>query len=494
MADDQKPPVQPQPQAGGEPQKKPHAQEVSATDLLSLWGKPSSTPAQKPSAQQPQPVAPKPPSVPQSQASLPPAAKPVPAPIAPAPKPALPKAPPVAPKPTPVLKPEHIFSPKPPEPPPRPEPKKEMPAPSPRLEPPPAPKQESKVQPHAEVYEGEVLSGPKKPPAQRPAPATHEAEPELLAEKEGFGAQVDEFLAELNLSRKHIFFGLGCIVLLAALVWGGLAGYRYYKNRKTSEVPPPPPSTEISKDQTGIPVSTEVGHPLVVTKEMVGDTGVDSTVAVGQTEIIKTEIAYYIMTFRRLQNAYETNIDNLLNQSTDRRAKLRSHLAILKKLHADGTQLLEQMKNQIEKIKQDYEPQRQLQETTDVNFFEQLNAFNAQTTEDILDKFIEASKQVVALRAKFKSFQKVAAFYEEALPKLAARIRDIELNEEALVTGIKVYDVKGSDLKLIVPVVNGGATQDVERLSSPAFPLIPVNPADIKPTGRDFITQPGGGF
>ncbi len=497
MADDQKPvgqPVDPQnePQSqrpsGGEPQKKPPAQEVSATDLLSLWGKPASKPSHsedKPitprrdvgATAQPQ-VAPKPAPIP----------RPAPAPQA-LPKPAAPA--PAPPKPAPVPQPAPAPAPAPPKPLPE---SKPLPEPKPEPTPPP------KLPETKKVYEGEVLSGPKKPPAPRPAssaaaaaPTPHEPEPELLQEKEGFGAQVDEFLAELNLSRKHIFYGLGCIVLLVILVWGGFAGYRYYKNRKTSEAPPPP-STEISKEQTGIPVSTEIGQPVVATKEMVGDTGIISTIAVGQTEIIKTEIAYYIMTFRRLQNAYETNIDNLLNQSTDRRAKLRSHLAILKKLHADGTQLLEQIKNQIEKIKQDYEPQRQMQETTDVNFFEQLNAFNAQTAEDILDKFIEASKHVVALRAKFKSLQKVAAFYEEALPKLAARIRDIELNEEALISGIKIYDVKGSDLKLIVPVINDGAAQDVERLSSPAFPLIPINPADIKPTGRDFITQPGGGF
>ena len=70
----------------------------------------------------------------------------------------------------------------------------------------------------------------------------------------------------------------------------------------------------------------------------------------------------------------------------------------------------------------------------------------------------------------------------------------MELNEEALVSGIKVYDVKGSDLKLIVPI--NGAGEESERLSSPsaAFPLIPINPLKASPSGRDYITQPGGGF
>ncbi|GEM_PF-4653247 len=436
MADDQKPIGQPaaseQKNGGIELPKKPATQEVSATDLLSLWGKPT-----EPTRMSPTP--PKPPSTPPASSQNPP--------------------------------------PKPPSTPPA----------------------ESPKSPTREVYEGEVMTPSKKTPTAplaAPAPTPRvtppEAEPELLQEKEGFGSQLDEFLAELNLSRRHIIYGLGCLVILAGLIFGGIVGYRAYKNRKQTQEPPPKPATQISEEETGIPAGAQVGQPVLATKEMVGDTGLSATIAVGQTEIIKTDIAYYIITFRRLQNAYQTNINDLINQSTDRRAKLRSHLAVLRKLHTDGTQLLEQMKSEIEKIKQDYEPQRQLQETTDVNFFEQLNAFNAQTTSDILDDFVEASKQVVAFRARFKALQKVAAFYEEGLPKIAARIRDIELNEEALVSGIRVYDVKGSDLKLIIPV-NGAQTEN-ERLSSPAFPLIPINPADIKPMGKDFISQPGGGF
>lgn len=474
MADDQKPAgpstFPPIPPAGSPKADSPRAEEVSATDLLSLWGKPP--------ASSPKPVSPPPPSVPRPMSpppvppklsSTPPAAplKPLPSREAPKPSP-----PPPAPKPPPAQKPLEALKP--------PEPKK-----------PQEPKKPTK-----EVYEGEIVSAPKKTPAALPdgRQAPSEAEPEFLQEKEGFGSQLDEFLAELNLSRRHIIYGVGCLVILAGLVFGGITGYRVYKNRKQTEAPPLKPPTQISTEETGIPAGTQVGQSIVVTKEMVGDTGLWATIATGQTEEIKTDIAYYIMTFRRLQNAYQTNINDLLNQTTDRRAKLRSHLAVLKKLDTDGTQLLAQMKSEIEKIKQEYEPPRKLQETTDVNFFEQLNAFNAQTASDILDDFIEASKQVVAFRARFKALQKVAAFYEEGLPKIEARIRDIELNEEPLVSGIRVYDVKGSDLKLIIPV-NGAQTEN-ERLSTPsAFPLIPVNPADIKSTGgRDFITQPGGGF
>jgi hypothetical protein len=120
-----------------------------------------------------------------------------------------------------------------------------------------------------------------------------------------------------------------------------------------------------------------------------------------------------------------------------------------------------------------------------------LNALNAQTAQDILDTFIQTSQQVVDFRARFKALQKIAAFYEEGLPKLEARIRDMELNEEALVSGIKVYDVKGSDLQLILPVA-GEAVKE-EKLSSGVIPFIPAHPSQVG-TEKDYITKPGGGF
>jgi hypothetical protein len=214
---------------------------------------------------------------------------------------------------------------------------------------PPEKPESKKPPPVREVYEGEVVAEPKKSPEPKSHGLPPEAELQSLPEKEGFGTQLDEFLQELNLSRRHIVYGIGCIVLLVVLIWGGFAGYRFYKNRKKIEEPPPKPPTQISAQETGIPASTQVGQPSVVSA-IVGDTGIASTISIGQTELVKTAFAYYIMTFRRLQNAYETNINDLLNQSTDRRARLHSHVAILKKLHADGTELFQKIKDEIERI------------------------------------------------------------------------------------------------------------------------------------------------
>lgn len=375
------------------------------------------------------------------------------------------------------------------------------PAREPKHEPPPPQKPRERKQ---EALEGEIVSGPPpKPKHPKEAPMPEEssmksaesielAEQTELDEDGGFGEQMDEFLHELNLSRKHIFYGIGCLVVIIVLIFGGIYGYRYYKNhRGEPEIPASsPPPVEVPKDETGIPSTSDVGQVKIVTAEMIGSTGIPATAKIGEELEGAEAIAKYIMLFRRLQNAYSVKIDELLSKATDRRSRLESHLALLRKLHADGTEALKKIQIEIQEIEVKYEPFRVKQDETDANFFEQLEALNAQTSEILLKEFIGASQEVVAFKARFKALQKIASFYESGLPRLDRRIKDIELNKEALITGVKVYDVGGSDVQLIVPLETAKEEQRLEKTPS-AYPIFPSRPWDVK-TDKDYILNTPG--
>lgn len=340
--------------------------------------------------------------------------------------------------------------------------------------------------------EGEVL------PAEKPAEKPTE-EPEFAEEQEGFGAQVDEFLRELNLSRKHIWLGLGCVVLAALLIFGGFKGYEYYSNRKqTKPVEPAPQQKEekpMQKEETGMLSTVLIGH-IPNLQKMPLATGIASTLLIGQEFEGSTTLAGYILLLRRLQNAYETDIQESLSKATDRAARFESHLALLNRLHEDALKALQSIRNEEDVIRKQFEPQSKKQESSDINFFEQVGSLNPETSQKILNDFISASREVVSLRAKFKALQKIQRLYEIAVPRAERRMRDIVLNREALITGIKVYDVSGSDLKLVQPV-QGEDIPEEERLGSPgpAYPLIPVEPSQLKGLGgKDFISEPGGGL
>ncbi|MEK9132613.1 MAG: hypothetical protein AAB606_02825 [Patescibacteria group bacterium] len=513
MADEQKPP---QPIPGGQPKNDKTSGEADASDLLSLWGvgsapiaKPTPTPVPTPSPAPKPELAPAPIPAPQPSPTFPKpqpevkdpiiAPKPVTAPT-PAPTPAASGPPPPPPKPIeqkPIEKPieaKPIFESKPtlvkpvearpiePKPvqakPIEPKPTEAKifePKPEKKLEPEPEPK----FEPKKEVLEGELVSIPEAESGQNDL--------ETLEEEPGLASQFEDFLRELNLTPGSIFKFVGCIILLVALGIGGFYGYKYYTNRTSSQIAPQQNKPEISNEGTGITTTEKLGSVEEINISAITDTGIASVIAIGQESPETTTLGSYIMTFKRLQNEYGTKVNELLNKATDRRGALQSHLAVLRKLYNDGIDAGQAIQKEIDVIKVQYTPQAKEQEISDANFFEQLNALNPQTSQDLLNGFIRTSRETVALRARFKALQKVQSFYDRGLPKMGARIRDIELNFEPLVTGMKVYDVSGSDLQLIVPVEFGDVPR--EKLSgTTGYSFLPVT------EGADYITQPGGGF
>lgn len=336
----------------------------------------------------------------------------------------------------------------------------------------------------AEIVEGEIISKAKtsKPTSQ----SIEEKSVEFVEEEEGFGSQLNEFLEELHLSKKHIFYGIGCLVLILFLIIGGIKGFRYFKNKKPSV------QQEMVTENTGIKTSLGIGRKPSET--LVKDTAINVSLILGQEQATPAAIEEYILTFRRMQNAYATNIDELLNASSDRRARLRSYLALLRKLREDGMNSSQKIQGELNSIKAAYEVEQKKQETLDANFFEQLDTLEAAMTARILESFIQSSVEIVSLRARFRALQKILDLYESGLPRLDARIRDIELNEESLVTGVKIYDVPGSDLNLILPTREDIQIPEArDGFNTPSFPLLPTHPSQVQ-TEKDFITKPGGGF
>ena len=59
-------------------------------------------------------------------------------------------------------------------------------------------------------------------------------------------------------------------------------------------------------------------------------------------------------------------------------------------------------------------------------------------------------EQVVNIRAQYLARLKLVEYYELVLTSMERRINDIDLNEEALIKGIQVVEIAGSDLDLII--------------------------------------------
>lgn len=347
-----------------------------------------------------------------------------------------------------------------------------------------APEPEIEEKP-SQPIEGEVISEEKIPvPESENIPISDEEEDE-----DSLRYKIGELFREIGIAPSRIILGCGCIVLLAGLVFGGYKGYKYWKNKQ----PEIAPEVTVGKTETGIPQSAILGKVPSLGIEKIGRTGLLSVIGLGTEYEGRSDIGRYILTFRKLQNAYEVNVNQLMDQSTDRRSALLGYLSLLKSLQAEATLAAAAVQKSMDEISADFEVKQEKQQEVDANFFEQVTKLQTQISEDLLDEFIVLSKDLADLRARFKALQKIKSFYAQGMPKLENRIRDIDLNTEPLVAGLKVYDVSGSDLKLIVPVAGELIPAEQKLGGGSAFPLLPIHPAEVK-TENDFITQPGGGF
>lgn len=488
------------------------------------------TPPAAPQAPRPNPPAPvQPPPMPHPPvpptASLPvaPVPRPTPPPSPPVPRPTPPvpsPAPRPVPPPPPAPRPTPPPTPSPVPPSPRPGPARPtpppMPAPAPRpgpssVPPPPPPPPPAPVK---KAIEGEVIEKKPTPP---PVPAAASAAPKPTPKKEpslpvvddddgGFISNVKEILEELNIRPSSIFKLIGGLIFVGFLIYGGLWGWNYYNSKGTSKPKPTPidQPVVVPGDATGVNGNATIGNIETISPSFIPDTGIQSVqVFAGKIET-KTDIADYILLFQRMQNLYEVNVTQILDTAVDRRARLNSHLAQMKKIQDDAINMEQTIAAEMKKVQTDFNPHSKAQIDAEKNFFTQLNALSASSAEKVLDQFITESKEVVAYRAKFRALQTLDTYYLQALPKFARRIQDIQLNAEPLIAGLKIYDVAGSDLQLIVPVGQSSTTSgglintnvSSDLTSTPTAtghqtPTgLPIHPAEVT-TGRDFILGPG---
>lgn len=254
---------------------------------------------------------------------------------------------------------------------------------------------------------------------------------------------------EISSRKRNIFYFCGCIVILGLLAAGGIFYVPKWLNKDkktTSEVAEKAPATS----EVGIKASFKLGKVLPLPLNYFPDNLFFPNLVLGESKP-KAAFSKYVLLLKRMQNAYETDINSLLAGTTDREGELNNHLTLLKRLRDDANILLQKLKGDREVFKTELEKSESKRDSFEQGFFRELDVLNPSSGE-FLNQFISEAKISLDLKARFKAFEKIIQLYESAIPKFDARIRDIELNKEPLVKGIKVFDIEDSDIKLILPV------------------------------------------
>jgi hypothetical protein len=300
---------------------------------------------------------------------------------------------------------------------------------------------------------------------EQPAPSEGGGE-ELFDDEGGFTA----LLEEARLSPRHLRFCCGGILVLAilgGLIFGGIKlfgslgnGDDSTKETKVKEEPvveemveeddeTPDMNSEGDEDLLDLDFSLE-GSLLVGDEDTEEDESPEVTELIGKDDEIDDEFTQRIADFAMLYEAMLVDVNAMLDQSADRDERLENYMDELTMLYRLGGNNRDQLLLENEDLVDAFEEVEESKDAYEEDFFNELKNLNATASSQSLDLFIEDAKEVTELRAEYRARQKLIEYYDLVLEAMELRMTVLELNEEALVKGVQVVDIEGSDIELII--------------------------------------------
>lgn len=255
-------------------------------------------------------------------------------------------------------------------------------------------------------------------------------------------------LKEANLSTRHFKFccsGIFVILFLIAISWGGIKAWDWFQDRPEDEVVEDVPETDYQELEKGVQSGVIVGE-----SEVEIDVGTDVAVEIGEESTSDSLLEEFIDEAGQMYELLQVNVQDMLDQSRDRQESLDEYvdeLSFVLRVGQDNLDLLELHKANIE-IK--FDATEEVKNNLELAFFEDLKNFNANASVNELNEFTDEAELASYLKAQFAVREKLISYYEILIDSVALRLTDIDLNEEALVKGVQVVDIKGSDLDLII--------------------------------------------
>jgi hypothetical protein len=208
-----------------------------------------------------------------------------------------------------------------------------------------------------------------------------------------------------------------------------------------------------SKEQLEQGTETAILTGEDVPKERISTSAVSTAMMIGkkgEQELQQDRIASYMNVLTRLQNAFKTDIDELLSKADDREVVLEKHIKELEDVLQEAIETQNLINERKDEIKVEYNQVSTLKDQYEKDFFNAMDKLEGTEANSILIEFIDASKRYTALKAEYSALDKTSKLFDTAVKNMDARIKDIEYNRSALIKGVKVVDIKGSDLNLII--------------------------------------------
>lgn len=286
--------------------------------------------------------------------------------------------------------------------------------------------------------------------------ASEDAPDEELFDSDG---GLMDMLREANLKPKHLRFCCGGILFLFIVPFMVFQAWQWWQARPDAPIVKAPVVVE-QPVETDEPVAVPDVVPPDVSLQaafIVGDVNTELDIAtqiggsLGVPDEVGTEdFGGLIQEFKAGFELMKVNVIALLNQAKDREEALDAYEQELGFRLFQAKENLSTLEEQMEDLQGKIaalEPQKAESEN---EFFTDLTDLDSFGSVASMETFIGYSQQLIEFKADLQARAKLASFYQDLIPVMELRAKDIDLNREALVKGIQVVDIQGSDIELII--------------------------------------------
>ncbi len=181
--------------------------------------------------------------------------------------------------------------------------------------------------------------------------------------------------------------------------------------------------------------------------------GVDAGLIFGKVFNLRQErFVEYVQILEKMNNIYNVDIYSLLDLSVDRRATLDKYLKDMSDLIDRGSTVLANIQGDLQEFNTQYDATSKQANSYEVAFFNQVRNYYGQTSYDNLQLFMDTTNQAVKIKAQYGAENILKNMFVNSLAALKPKHKDILANTEALIKGVKVFDIKGSNINAIIPV------------------------------------------
>ncbi len=270
-----------------------------------------------------------------------------------------------------------------------------------------------------------------------------------------------DILKEAGLGMRQIRFCCGGVVvlgLLGLLIYGGVkwfgsTDFSFFGGDEPTVEEPVGDDDDDNDDDTTVtatyPDSTlwtgmDLGDPEQIdtgTTEAGEDIGLDSN--------SDDPLQRHINDFSKIYESAQVDVNELLNKAPDRREALQDYVDELNFFYHLALQNQSDIQDESDLLSREFDVVEENKNEQESLFFDKIDALDAYASTAALNSFVGYSQEMIRLRAHYLAREKLLSYYEQVIPYIETKILDIDLNEEALVKGIKVVEVEGSDLNLI---------------------------------------------